>query len=103
MARSDTYVGIDEDMFGGMTTIGKTIRDAWVFELIPETETCTGWNAAGIDNLLHKVNDEWDKYGCLVSRLPPELFERHQRIHNDAVNRARAAGWDGEYEISSDN
>ena len=73
--KPDKYVGIDNDLFGGMTTIGKVIRDAWVFELIPETETCESWNLAGIDDLQHKVNAEWDKYGCLVSRLPEELLE----------------------------
>jgi hypothetical protein len=26
-----------------MTTTGKIIRDAWVFELLPATETCKGW------------------------------------------------------------
>ncbi len=74
-----------------MTTIGKMIRDAWVFGLIPETETCAGWNLARIDALLHQVNDEWDKYGCLVSHLPDELRERHQRIHGEA-DRACARG-----------
>jgi len=101
-AKPDKYVGLNNDLFGGMTNIGKTIRDAWVFGLIPETETCEGWNLAGIDALLQKVNDEWDKYGCLVSRLPPELFERHQRIHKAAVETARSQGWDGEYETYSD-
>ena len=101
-SKPDKYVGIDNDLFNGMTNIGKTIRDAWVFELIPETETCIGWNLAGIDALLQKVNAEWDKYGCLVSRLPPELFERHQRIHGEAVEKARSLGWDGEYETYSD-
>ena len=100
--RPDKYVGINNDLFGGMTNIGKTIRDAWVFELIAETETCEGWNLAGIDALLQKVNAEWDKYGCLVSKLPPELFERHQRIHGEAVKLAREQGWDGEYETYSD-
>jgi hypothetical protein len=100
--RPDKYVGIHNDQFGGMTNIGKTIRDAWVFELIPETETCEGWNLAGIDALLQKVNAEWDKYGCLVSKLPEELFERHQRIHGEAVKIAREQGWDGEYETYSD-
>ncbi|MGV6817987.1 MAG: hypothetical protein ACWA44_12060 [Thiotrichales bacterium] len=103
MSKPDKYIGIDNDLFGGMTTIGKTIRDAWVFGLIPETETCEGWRLAGIDSLLHKVNEEWDKYGCLVSQLPPELFERHQRIHQEAVDKARAAGWDGDYEIAGDS
>jgi hypothetical protein len=85
-----------------MTTIGKIIRDAWVFGLIPETETCENWNLAGIDALLQKVNAEWDKYGCLASRLPPDLFERHQKIHGEAMAKARAAGWCGEHETDDE-
>ena len=100
--QAQTYVGIDQEMMGGMTSIGKMIRDAWVFELIPETETCAGWNLSRIDALLHKVNDEWDKYGCLVSHLPAELRERHERIHGAAVERARAAGWSGEIETEDE-
>ena len=102
MAKPDTYVGIDNDVQGGMTTIGKIIRDAWVFELIPESETCEGWNLAGVDALLQKVNAEWDKYGCLVSHLPKELFERHQKIHGIAVVKARKAGWCGEVETDDE-
>ena len=101
-AKSGTYVGINNEVNGGMTTIGKLIRDAWVFEIIPETETCEGWNFEGIDNLLDKVNAEWDKYGCLVSHLPEELYGRHQRIHNAAVEKAREAGWCGEHETDDE-
>ena len=101
-AKPDTYVGIDNEVNGGMTTIGKLIRDAWVFGLIPETETCEGWNYAGIDALLDKVNKEWDKYGCLVSHLPPELYERHQKIHGDAMKKARESGWRGEHETDDE-
>jgi hypothetical protein len=102
MARPDKYVGIDNDVHGGMTTIGKIIRDAWVFDLIKETETCKGWNFAGIDALLDKVNKEWDKYGCLVSNLPPDLFEKHQNIHGKAMEIAREAGWCGELETDDE-
>ena len=102
MTKPDKYVGIDNDVNGGMTTIGKLIRDAWVFGVIPETETCAGWNLAGIDALLDKVNAEWDKYGCLVSRLPEELRLRHERIHNEAVARARESGWSGEVETDDE-
>jgi len=102
MARPDKYVGINNEVNGGMTTIGKIIRDAWVFELIDESETCGGWNFAGIAALLDKVNTEWDKYGCLVSNLPPELFERHQRIHDRAIKQAKAAGWSGEQETEDE-
>ncbi len=101
--RPDRYVGIDQDVNGGMTTIGKIIRDAWVFGLIPETETCRNWNLAGIDALLQKVNAEWEKYGCLVRHLPPELAERHKRIHDKAIARARAAGWSGEHETDDED
>ncbi len=103
MAKPQKYIGIDNDINGGMTTIGKLIRDAWVFELIPETETCEGWNLAGIDALLQKVNDEWDKYGCLVSHLPDDLRDRHQRIHNEGLKKAREAGWSGALETDNED
>ncbi len=99
MAKPDRYVGIDNDINGGMTSIGKIIRDAKVFGLISDQETCEGWNLAGIDALLQKVNNEWDKYGCLVSHLPPDLAERHKRIHQEAFEKAKAAGWSGEDEV----
>jgi hypothetical protein len=102
MAKPDTYVGVDKDINGGMTTIGKLIRDAKVFGLLDDAETCEGWNLAGIDALLDKVNTEWDKYGCLVSHLPEDLFNRHQEIHNKAMVAAREAGWSGEQETEDE-
>ena len=102
MGRPSTYVGIENDVNGAMTTIGKIIRDAWVFELIPETETCEGWNQGKVDVLLDRVNAEWDKYGCMVSQLPADLRERHQRIHDKAIANAKAAGWSGEHETIDD-
>jgi len=102
MDKPKTYIGLNNEINGGMTSIGKIIRDAWVFGLIAETETCEGWNLAGIDALLQKVNNEWDKYGCLVSHLPADLFERHQRIHNAAIKQAQAAGWCGEHETADE-
>ena len=102
MSRPDKYVGINNEVNGGMTTIGKIIRDAWVFSLIEETETCEGWNFAGVDALLDKVNKEWDKYGCSVSQLPPDLFARHQRIHNKAIQKAKQSGWSGEAETEDE-
>ena len=103
MARPDKYIGIDKEINGGMTTIGKIIRDAWVFELIDESETCENWNLAGVDALLQKVNNEWDKYGCLVSHLPPELRIRHQKIHDTAMIKAKQAGWSGEVETDDED
>lgn len=90
------YEGIYNDQFGGMTDTGKMIRHAWAFGLIPETETCEGWLVAGIEALWQQVNTEWEKYGFLVSNLPPELRERFERIQNEAVTRARGEGWDPE-------
>ena len=103
MEKPNKYVGINNDINGGMTTIGKIIRDAWVFGILPETETCEGWNLAGIDALLQKVNAEWDKYGCLVSNLPQELRERHGKIHGEAIAHARNSGWSGETETDDED
>ena len=102
MIKPDKYVGVDNDVNGGMTSVGKFVRDAWVFGLIPETETCEGWNYSRMNALLQNVNDEWDKYGCLVRNLPPELLKRHQEIHNAAIEKARAAGWSGEQETDDE-
>jgi hypothetical protein len=90
------YVGIDKEINGGMTDTGKIIRDAWVFGLIEETETCAGWLPQGIEDLWRKVQAEWDKYGYRVGNLPEALRERFMRIQAEAVHRARAEGWDPE-------
>jgi hypothetical protein len=90
------YGGIDQDPTGAMNPTGNIIRDAWVFGLIPETETCAGWTVQAIDALYDKVSREWDKYGHLVSSLPPDLAERHREIYSAAVRAARAKGWNPE-------
>jgi hypothetical protein len=91
-----TYPGLEHDLNGGMTMIGKVIRDAWVFGILPEDETCQGWEMARIDAIHQQVNDEWDKYSCMVSQLPDDLRQRHQRIHDAAIAQARERGWDPE-------
>ncbi len=103
MAKPLIYVGIDKDVNGGMTAVGKIILDAWVFELIPETQTCEGWELRRIEALQHQVSAEWDKYGCLVSQLPEEIRERHSRIYNEAIKKAKQQGWVGEDELRNDN
>jgi len=102
MGNQDEYVGINNEVNGGMTNTGKIIRDAWVFGLIEESENCEGWKFSDVDALLDKVNKEWDKYGCLVSQLPPELAEKHKRIHDKAIETAKAAGWSGEIETDDE-
>jgi hypothetical protein len=91
-----TYIGIDKDIDGGMTDTGRIIRDAWAFGLIPETETCAGWNAQGIERLWEQTLAEWNKYQHQVARLPDDVRVRYLRIQQEAMQRARAAGWDAE-------
>lgn len=96
MAQIKRYQGIDKDPKGAMNPTGNIIRDAWVFGLIPETETCAGWAVQGIDALYDKVTLEWEKYGHLVSNLPPELAEKHHRIYQQAIEDAKGKGWNPE-------
>jgi len=95
MAQPD-YCGIDNDHFGGMTPIGTIIKDAWVFGVLPESETCEGWSHDRLQIIHDKTRDEWDKYGCLVSNLPDDLRQRHSEIHQAAIDRARTLGWNPE-------
>ena len=83
-----------------MSPMGTIIKDAWLFDLIPETETCVGWDAHRIQILYEKPQLEWDKYGCLASKLPPELKEKHGRIHAAAIKRAMEMGWEPEMYLS---
>ena len=96
------YVGIFNDTYGGMTDTGKIIRDAWIFGIIPEDQTCEGWLPDGIQDLWSKTSDEWEKYGFLVSNLPPELRERFDRIQQEAIIRAKENGWDPDENVHDD-
>ena len=49
------YAGVDKDNKGGLTHLGRMVRDAWVFGILPETETCEGWDAAQMQNLYEQV------------------------------------------------
>jgi hypothetical protein len=93
MSQTKIYPGIDKEPEGGMSPTGNIVRDAWVFGIIPETETCAGWSVQGIEALYDKVSAAWEPYGHLASRLPSELRERHGRIYAAAVEQARAEGW----------
>lgn len=88
-----TYVGILDDEFGGMTPTGAIVKDAWTFDLIPQTQTCKGWDAGRMQGLYEKTSECWERYGYSVSNLPPEMRERHERIHSEAMRRARELGW----------
>ncbi|WP_236961909.1 hypothetical protein [Hydrogenophaga sp. SL48] len=95
-SRQQTYAGIANEEHHGMTMTGRIIRDAWVFGIVPEGEGFAGKGAGDLQNLFEAVHKAWEPYGQLPSHLPPELAERHARIHAEAVTRAKAMGWDAE-------
>lgn len=88
------YVGIEADHYGGMTHLGQIVKDAWVFGVLSESETCAGWSAEQMQVLQQKVAACWDQHGQLPSRLPEPLRERHTRIYQAAIEKARTLGWD---------
>ena len=90
------YAGIDKDEKGGLTHLGRVVRDAWVFDILPETETCEGWGFARMQNLYEQVYAAWEPYAHLPSRLPDNLRERHARLYAQAITAARNKGWDAE-------
>jgi hypothetical protein len=85
-----------------MNPTGNIIRDAWVFGLIPETQTCEGWTVQRVSALYDQVSQEWDKYGHLVSNLPPELASKHRAIYEAAIARAREMGWNPDEALNDD-
>lgn len=103
MSSNKIYAGIDQDPRGAMNPTGNIIRDAWVFGIIPETETCAGWTVQGIEALYDKVTKAWEPYAHIPSRLPPELLQRHQRIYAEAVALAKSQGWDPDREIADES
>jgi hypothetical protein len=90
------YAGIDQDEKGGLTHLGRMVRDAWVFGILPETETCAGWDGARMQNLYEQVYAAWEPYAHLPSRLPDALRERHEKLYAQAIAEARSQGWDAE-------
>ncbi|MDR2220002.1 MAG: hypothetical protein LBE24_05415 [Methylobacillus sp.] len=92
----ETYIGIDLDTNGGLTHLGRIVMDGWLFDLIPESETCAGWNAAQMQNLYEKVYAAWEPHAHLPGQLPPALREKHARIYEAAMERGRNAGWNPE-------
>jgi len=96
------YPGIQNDPGGAMNPTGNIIRDAWVFGIIPETETCEGWMRARVEMLYDQVTAAWAPYGHLPSRLPPELMERHRQIYDVAMRHAREKGWDPDDALDDD-
>lgn len=94
--KEQLYVGIDEDENAGLTHLGRIVRDAWVFELIPETETCKDWTTSQMQILYEKVHAAWEPYAHIPSRLPDDLRERHAQLYAAAIDKAKQEGWDAE-------
>lgn len=90
------YVGITQDENEGLTHLGRVVRDAWVFGILLETETCSGWSSAQMQTLYEKVYVAWEPYAHLPSRLPDELRERHMQLYAQAIASAKEKGWDSE-------
>jgi len=90
------YVGVDKDTNAGLTHLGRMVRDAWVFGILPETETCAGWNGSQMQNLYEQVYAAWEPYAHLPSRLPEELQQRHTQIYAQAIVSAKNNGWNAE-------
>lgn len=97
-----TYIGIDQDEYGGMTPTGAIVKDAWIFGLIPETENCAGWDIGRMQMLYDKVSDLWGQYNYRVGELPPDIRDRHARIHNAAIEHARTLGWQPDQLVQED-
>ncbi len=95
MQEKITYPGLSQDTHG-MTVLGRVVLDGWLFGLIPETEECAGWDLQRMQKLMAQIEQIWDQYGNLPSRLPPELRERHAKLYDLATERAKTRGWDPE-------
>lgn len=95
MAEPTTYCGFNAEPHG-ITVLGRTVLDAWVFELLPRSEDCAGWDLQRMQQLMDRVSARWDEVGMLPSRLPPDLQRRHAELYAWAAERGRARGWDPE-------
>lgn len=96
LSRTRTYAGLEQEEHHGMTMTGRAIRDAWLFGILPEGDGFAGKTAGDMQNLFEQVHQAWEPFGHLPSRLPPDLVQRHERIHEQAIQRARANGWSAE-------
>jgi hypothetical protein len=101
-AQQQGYVGLDDDRDGGLTYHGRAVLDARIFGLIPPEETCAGWNLQRMQDLVTRVNAEWDRHGNIPSRLPDKLRRRHRQEYARRIEKAREAGWDPDANLEDD-
>lgn len=95
MNEKAVYAGFNQDTHG-ITMLGRVVLDAWLFDLLPRSEDCAGWDMQRLQHLMQQVNDRWDEFGTLPSRLPPDLLARHTELYAWATSRARERGWNPE-------
>jgi hypothetical protein len=88
------YAGIYNDEAGGLSRLGRIVMDAWVFEIIPSSETCAGWDAARMQALEQQVATAWAVYDNETSKLPDDLRMRHAMVYEHARMRGQDQGWD---------
>lgn len=89
-----TYPGIYNDEAGKLTHYGRTVMDAWVFEIIPTSETCEGWDFFRMKELSNKVAAVWLQYDNEPRNLPDDYRMRHAMLYEQARMRGEKAIWD---------
>jgi hypothetical protein len=60
MHRDESHPGIHNDLYGGMTDVGGSIRDPGTLGVLPENETCEGWSVTQILTLFDRVYKAWE-------------------------------------------
>ena len=88
------YAGIYDDESGGLSPTGRIIMDAWVFEIIPVSETCEGWNSSQVEELSRKVAAAWQQYDSSPRNLPDDMRMRHAMMYQQAKMRGERVVWD---------
>jgi len=55
-----------------------------------------------MDNLYDQVVQAWQPYANLPSNLPDDLKQRHAKIYVEAMQQARAKGWDPDKDVADE-
>ncbi|MBD3892364.1 hypothetical protein [Hydrogenophaga sp.] len=95
MKEKINYCGFNQDSHG-ITLLGRVVLDAWLFELLPRSEDCSGWDLTRMQMLSDRVQASWEPHAHLPSRLPAPLQQRHRELYAWATERARQRGWNPE-------
>jgi hypothetical protein len=77
-----------------LTETSRIILDAWVFEIIPASETCKDWDAAQLKTLANQVAAAWTPYGNEPGNLPDDLRTRRAMLYEHAKRHTENIDWD---------